>query len=250
MKWLMLFHLFLRVVLCIAFPADSGTDGEVVTSNNPFDAGEVTECRQPSTNFCSIDYEVPDSIAALAEVIEYEISGKLTGLGGTPNFDSCHPVLMEAMCAYRFPRCDADGTNVVMSSLPNCTQRIDAACTFPHVRSLIEAEGVCALQETTVQLDSCEPAKDFPGWDQLEHCSSVVDDSTRVTAWMMQYMNMTNLELRQKLAPNTALSSLWNPSTCSEGASLYFCQFYGHCTDRGRIELSNSEGFCDTVVSW
>ena len=246
MKYITLLLLFSTLVLCRALPVESGADNGVVVSNpnaNPFDLGAVTECRRPSTNVCSIDYDVPASIASLAEIIEFDIQGRLSNpIVALRGGESCRAGYLQTLCAFRFPRCD--GTNVVMRSLPNCTQAT-ARCSS-SLKQLITAEGLCQLQ-ATVPLDSCAPLSESQV--EFQHCS-VVEESTSVTAWMLEYMNLIDEELVEKFIPNNSVSSLWNPPACSATTAQYYCQFYGQCTGNGRIEVKNTEGFCDNVINW
>ena len=243
MKHITLLVFTAALVLCRALPAaESGGDSGVVISSNPFDLGPVTNCRRPSTNVCSIDYEVPASIATLADIIEFEIQGRLMSPLTTAQSSSCQAGVKEALCAFRFPRCE--GQNVVMNSTPDCTQEI-SSCNS-NLRRLVEAEGLCQLQ-ATVPLDSCAPLSESQ--IQFQRCS-VVDVSTSVTAWMLKYMNLTDREWDQKLDPGQALSTLGNHAACTDNLLRYHCGFYGQCTGNGRIEIKNSEGFCNDMISW
>ena len=207
----------------------------------PFDLGPVTACRRLSTNVCSINYEVPASIAALAAIIEYEIQGRLTNplINRSP---SCVAGIREALCAFRFPRCD--GTNVVTNSTPNCTQKTSSCPSI--VKRLVQAEGLCKLQ-ATVPLDSCAPLSESQ--IQFRRCS-VVDASTRVTAWMLKYMNLTDREWDLKLNASQGLSTLGNKVDCIDNLLRYRCEFYGQCTGNGQIEIRNSRGFCNDMINW
>ena len=234
------------LVLCRAIPApESGGRSGVIASSSPFDLGAVSSCRRPSTNVCSIDYEVPESIAALADLIETEIQGRLSILDNIPNGDGCRPRFLEAMCAYRFPRCNQERTSVFMKSLVNCTQKIQASCPS-EISALVHDEGVCQL-DATVPLDSCAPLSESQV--QLQRCS-VVDPSTSVTAWMLEYIKLIDSELNLKFTPRYSLSTLWSQPDCSANTAKYYCQFYGQCTGDGRIETRNTEGFCDDVINW
>ena len=242
MKNITLILFIATLVLCRALPAaESG--GEVVSSGNPFDLGIMTACRRPATNVCSmIDYKVPASIAALTEIIEHEIAGKLDNplFGRHP---SCMEELKEVMCAFRFPRCEGT-TNVVMKSAQNCTQKI-SSCPNAY-RRVIEAEGLCQLN-ATLPLDSCAPLSE----SQVQfHRCSVIDASTSVTAWMLEYMKLTDAEWNKKLNLSDTLSSLRSRPECSNNLMQYFCGFYGQCTGNGRLEIKNSEGFCNEMTSW
>ena len=192
---------------------------------------------------CSqVDYEVPSSIAALADLIEYHIDGKRNEFSEFPHSANCEADLLEAMCAFYFPRCE--GPNVIMRSMPDCKQRLK--CSNPLER-LVDAEGICSLN-ATVPLDSCNALSQYEAYNNFEVCS-VVDGSTKVTAWMVEYMNLTDREWTKKL--NNGLSSLSSqPAECNRPTLLYYCQFYGHCTTDGEIELINSESDCDGMLSW
>ena len=230
------------VVLCRALPgAESGGDSGVDISNNQFDLGSVTACRRPLTNVCSINYKVPASIAALAEIIEYDIQGRLTN-PLISRSQSCVAGIREALCAFRFPRCD--GTNVVMNSTPNCTQKISSCPS--NVKKLVQAESLCQLQ-ATVPLDSCAPLSESQ--IQFRRCS-VVDASTSVTAWMLKYINLSDREWNLKLNTSQGLSTLGNKVECIDNLLRYHCEFYGQCTGNGRIEIKNSEGFCNDMINW
>ena len=229
-----------------ATPATAGT-GDVISTNpntNPF-ATRVDKCRPLPTsrpmNICSIDYEVPAAIAVIAEVIEYEINGNLQEID---RLELCRPGLLEALCAFRFPRCE--GGNVIMRSVPDCRQKT-ASCSRQGQR-LIEVEGICGLNATQ-PLDSCQPVSTFPASTGFQYCS-VVDGGTKITAWMAEYMRLTDAELIAKLNTMNDISSLRFTPNCFERTSLYYCQFYGRCTDEKTIELINSQTLCNNFLNW
>ena len=241
MKHIALLQFIATLVLCRALPTEeSGGESGVVISSNPFDLGPVTACKRPSTNVCSIDYDVPASIAVLAEIIEFEIQGRLASPLAHPQ--SCADGLKEVLCAFRFPRCEVTTGNVVMKSTPNCMQKI-ASCA--RAESVIQAEGLCELN-TTVPLESCAPLSESQ--IKFERCS-VIEASTSVTAWMLEYMKLTDREWATKLN-NTSLSTLGSRPECVNNLLRYHCGFYGQCAGNGRIEISNSEGFCNEMISW
>ena len=230
-------------LVCRAFPADANSGTVTGASSNSFG---VTSCRKlPSMNLCSIEYQVPASIAAMANIIEFHINGKLMEISELPGSDNCRPVYLEAMCAFYFPRCE--GPNVVMSSMPSCVQRTSSTC-HSAVQRLITAEGICSLN-ATAPLDSCNALSEYEAYSSFQRCS-VVDASTKVTAWMVEYMKAIDREWTEKLRENSQISSLWQQTPCIQGISRYYCQFYGKCTDNGEIKLSNSEGFCGGVLEW
>lgn len=230
-----------------ATPATAGT-GDVVSTNpntNSFTA-DVNECRRLPTsrpmNICSIDYKVPAVIAAIAEVIEFEINGKLMEMD---HRNVCRSDLLEALCAFRFPRCE--GSNVIMRSVHDCRQKT-ARCT-PIGRELIEAEGICLLN-VTVPLNSCQIVSEIEAWKSFRHCSEV-DSGTKITAWMAEYMKLTDKELQAKLSSDgTVSSSLGIRPDCFQKTSLYFCQYYGRCTNSQTIKLINSESVCNNFLDW
>lgn len=245
MKHITLILFIATLVLCKALPAaESGGESEVVmSSGNPFDLGSTTACRRPATNVCSmVDYKVPASIAALTDIIEREIAGKLDNPGFS-RYPNCVDDLKEVMCAFRFPRCEGT-TNVVMKPAQNCTQKI-ASCPRSY-RQVIEAEGLCQLN-AILPLDSCAPLSESQV--QFQRCS-VIDASTSVTAWMLEYMKFTDAEWNTKLDPSNGLSSLRSRPECSDNLMQYLCGFYGQCTGNGRLEIRNSEGFCNDMTSW
>ena len=175
-------------------------------------AANVNECRRLPTsrpmNICSIDYKVPAVIAAIAEVIEYEINGKLTEIDRR---NTCRSNLLEALCAFRFPRCE--GSSVIMKSVPDCGQKT-ARC-HRDGQALIQAEGICSLN-VTVPLNSCEPVSEFQAWKDSRHCK-VVDSGTMITAWMAEYMRLTDEELKEKFntsGQTTISSSLRESPSC------------------------------------
>ena len=248
MKHIALIQFIATLVLCSAFPTgESGGESGVVISSNPFDLGPVTACRLPSTNVCSINYEVPASIAALADIIDFEIQGKLQVLTSIRRSESCDTgTLKEILCAFRFPRCEGT-TNVVMKSAPNCTQKI-ASCPN-SIKDLMKAEGVCQL-DATVPLDSCAPLSESQV--QFKRCrGSVIETSTSVTAWMLEYMKLTDSEWDAKLnSSNGGLSTLGSRPGCINNLLQYYCGFYGQCAGNDRTEIRNSEGFCNDMISW
>ena len=244
MKCISLILFIASLVLCKALPAaESGGESGVVASNNPFDLGPTTACRRPSTSTCSmINYEVPASIASLAKIIEDEIDGTLEN-PLVQRSQNCVNGLKEALCAFHFPRCEGT-TNVVMKSAPNCTQNI-ARCERT-IRGIVEVEGLCQL-DATVPLDSCAPLSESQV--QFQRCS-VIDASTSVTAWMLEYMKLTDTEWDAKLNPDRGLSTLGGRPECSNDLLQYHCGFYGQCTQNNQIEIRNSEGFCNDMISW
>ena len=237
------FVLFIATVtLSKALPAaESGGDsGAVVSSIN---LGSVTTCIRPPTNECSmINYAVPASIAALTPIIEHEIQGALMN----PLVERCNKDgVREVLCAFRFPRCGDGAANVVyMKSAPNCMEKI-AGCHAP-IRSVFEAEGLCQL-DATVPLDSCAPLSESQV--QFQRCS-VIEASTSVTAWMLEYMKLSDAEWGRKLNDSSGLSTLWTRPECSNNLLRYYCGFYGQCTGDGQIKVTNTEGFCNDMISW
>ena len=249
MQDIVLLLLVSTLAMSRATPATTGT-GDVISTNpnaNSFTA-DVNECRRlPASrqmNICSIDYEVPAVIAAIAEVIEYEISGKLGEVDYRNDRPACRSNVLEALCAFRFPRCD--GPNVIMRSVTDCDQKF-ARCRRVG-RKLLETEGVCRLN-VTVPLNSCKLVSQFPAWKDFRHCS-VIDSGTKVTAWMAEYMRLTDNELKVKFNTTNQISSLGFASNCFQSTSLYFCQFYGRCIDSQTIKVVNSERICNNYLNW
>lgn len=230
-------------------PVAPSTDSGEVTTPNPFLAAKVTACRRLSAtrpnSVCTdiVTYEVPAAIAAIADVIEYEIMGAVMDAQQAQLQESCGPGLRKALCKYRFPECQ--GTNVVMNSIDDCENLI-SGCRPGSVQGL----QVCEPNGAVVALDSCAVVTDYPAWSKLEHCS-VVDSSTQVTAWMMEYMRFTDAELALRYDPTSRFSSLGIRPTCHANTSLYYCLFYGQCVDSSTIQLRNSRDFCNQgVLDW
>ena len=216
----------------------------VVATENPFVAN-VTACRRlPTSSVCSkwIDYEVPASIVSLANVIDYNINGTVMERTNIPLPNSDCSNFEEALCRFRYPRCQ--GSNVVMRSLQDCQQKIRNC----GPQAITEAEGICNLN-ATVPLDSCAAISSYPAWNGFRRCN-LLGSNIRVTAWMMEYLNLTDFELSQKLNAETGLSSLHNPASCVQNTTLYSCRFYGQCTDNGTIQKTNYYERCESFVSW
>lgn len=161
-----------------------------------------------------------------------------------PLVERCRNGVREVLCAFRFPRCEDGAANVVyMKSAPNCMEKI-AGC-HASIRSVFEAEGLCQL-DATVPLDSCAPLSESQV--QFQRCS-VIEASTSVTAWMLEYMKLSDAEWGRKLNNSSGLSTLWTRPECSNNLLRYYCGFYGQCTGDGQIKVTNTEGFCNDMIS-
>ena len=229
------------ILLCSAVPLQKRTvgPGETVMQIPPrFDAGPVSSCEIPATNFCSgIDYPVPSSVARLAPIIEEEIRGQYEGEGPS----DCAAAVRSIRCAQRFPRCSENGPPITLTSL-NCTERI-MACPS-DIRSHLEAEGFCTLGGTSHTVE-CRPMTEYLDHD-FQSCSTSAD--WRVTRWMYDFMVHADKQVTHGLGG--ALGSV--DLQCQQKYADFVCRFNGRCTSEAepRVEIVNTYELCEEVLNW
>ena len=229
-------------VLCSAFPLERRTVEAAMQPPARFDAGPVNSCEIPATNFCSVDYSVPTSVArSLTLVIEEEIRNhyewdKANGL-------ECAQALRDIRCAQRFPRCSADNTQVTVSSL-NCTKMI-SVCP-ENIRTMLLGEGFCTLSSTSV-IGECKSVTEY-GYE-FRQCPMGSSDSWYVTRWMHDIMVHADVQLAARFN-GTALSNI--NTECRRKYATYLCQFMGRCTSHvePRVEVVNTYNMCEEVINW
>ena len=227
-------------VLCSAVPLDRRTEEVAMQLPARFDAGPVNSCEIPATNFCSVDYSVPTSVARLTLVIEEEIRNiyerdRANGL-------ECAQALRDIRCAQRFPRCSADNTQVTVSSL-NCTKMI-SVCPRA-IQMMLQAEGFCTLNSTSV-IGECKAVTEY-GY-QFRHCPMGSSNNWHVTRWMHDIMVHADVQLAAQF--NGTLGNA-DPE-CRRMYATYLCQFMGRCTSHlaPRVEVVNTYEMCEDVINW
>ena len=226
--------------LCNAVPLERRTVQTPMQLPARFDAGPVNSCEIPATNFCSVDYSVPTSVASLTLVIEEEIRNQYEGDIG--NGMECAHALRTIRCAQRFPRCSADSSQVTLSSL-NCTERV-SVCR-KNIRTMLQAEGFCTLGSTSLMGD-CKPVTEY-GY-QFRQCPMGSSDNWHVTRWMHDVMVHADVQLAAQF--NGTLRS--TNSECKRKYATYFCQFMGRCTSHvePRVEVVNTYEQCEDMINW
>ena len=229
-------------VLCSAVPLERRTREEVAMQPPArFDAGPVNSCEIPATNFCSIDYSVPTSVArSLTLVIEEEIRNQYEM--DKVNGPECAQALRDIRCAQRFPRCSADNTQVTVSSL-NCTKMISVCPS--DIQTMLQAEGFCTLNSTSV-IGECKAVAEY-GY-QFRQCPMGSSNNWYVTRWMHDVMVHADVQLAAQF--NGTLRNT-NPE-CKRKYATYFCQFMGRCTShvQPRVEVVNTYEMCEDVINW
>ena len=227
--------------LCSAVPLERRTMQTPMQLPAQFDAGPVNSCEIPATNFCSVGYSVPTSVASLTLVIEEEIRKQYERDKG--NGLECAQGLRTIRCAQRFPRCSADSSQVTLSSL-NCTERV-SLCP-ENIRTMLQAEGFCTLGSTSL-MGNCKPVTEY-GY-QFRHCPMGSSDNWYVTRWMHDVMVHADVQLVARFN-GTALSSI--STECKRKYATYFCQFMGRCTSHvePRVEVVNTYEQCEDMINW
>ena len=226
------------VLLCSAISLGKRTAMQLPAR---FNAGPVNSCEIPAANFCSVDYSVPTSVARLTLVIEEEIRNQYEGDRDNNGLE-CAQALRDIRCAQRFPRCSADSTQVILSSL-NCTERISLCPN--NTRMMLQAEGFCTLGNTS-PIGGCRPLTEY-GY-QFRHCPMGSSDSWCVTGWMYDIMVHADVQLVGQF--NGTLGNS-NPE-CRRRYATYYCQFMGRCTsdEESRVEVVNTYEMCEEVINW
>ena len=176
-------------------------------------------CVVPATKECHVTYPVPPSIAALASVLESEITSAYISDMSQSIGEACAQSLKEVRCAKSFPRCSNDSTNVTVTSL-DCQQRLQ--CTTSTYRNILLTDHFCNLTEKTFSFAGCKPIAQY-GYT-FNYCS--VDTTRNVTEWMFALLKYQDISLS---SANSFLSM--NYPTCSKSNAYYQCVKIGQCAD-------------------
>ncbi len=199
--------------------------------------GSVQECTTiaDDINYCSeyVTYEVPASIAWLAEIIESDIRNRVE----TPDIGNCREVLKETYCKKKFPRCSMENNMVVFERSANCTERLQRNCAT-QAASLIKV-GFCNITQAPLDSGTCEA---LSGYTDLQHCS-LLGTGLHVSNWMYQYILQTDLELQR------SFQFLGNQMECWELYRGFICTSLGRCVGE-QVHLTNTQEMCESVLNW
>lgn len=228
-------------------PSPSGrsqSHGIMGSSQNPFDGGAVGSCEVPVTNYCSVNYPVPTSIARLAGIIEDRIRNDVSQYvqNQENNRQTCNNTLKDVLCNLEFPRCLNQREELYMEvalNSQNCSVLVDACPGGLGSR----LESLCNnLAQTTVPAGGCRPIAELAGDFSFNLCQYGNMETTLVTEWMFEYMKHADLG---------SGGILYNNPNCGQNLATFMCNFGGQCTEDGlRVKFINTHEICNEVLSW
>lgn len=204
------------------------------------DIGSVRECIfAEEINYCSeyVTYEVPSSIAWLANIIEAEIRNKVEGPDLGADVEMCRETLKETYCRKRFPSCSSENNLVTFGRSENCVARMQMNCV-DLAGSIIKA-GLCNITQAPLHDGSCRALSDH---SDLQHCNQLETD-LHISNWMHRYVQLTDLELQQSAQILGAQEQCWELYT------TFTCSFLGHCAGE-RVLLTNTLEMCQSILDW
>ena len=181
----------------------------------------VGKCVVPVTQVCHVAYQVPQSIAALASVLESEISSAYNSDKAQSIGEACAQSLKEVRCAKSFPRCSNDSTNVTVTSL-DCQQRL--LCATSTYRNILLTDHFCDLAEETFPLAGCKPATQYGYTFRI--CPADVY-SKNVSQWMFALMRYQDIYLSSAIGPGAFLAQ--NYPNCAASYGRFQCARIGQC---------------------
>eukprot|EP00731_Ephydatia_muelleri_P021364 Em0013g1091a len=181
----------------------------------------VGKCVVPVTQVCNVAYQVPQSIAALASVLESEIASAYNSDKAQSIGEACAQSLKEVRCAKSFPRCSNDSTNVTVTSL-DCQQRL--LCATSTYRNILLTDHFCDLAEETFPLAGCKPATQYGYTFRI--CPADVY-SKNVSQWMFALMRYQDIYLSSAIGPGAFLAQ--NYPNCATSYGHFQCARIGQC---------------------
>ena len=197
---------------------------------NPLDIGAVYNCTIPANlTFCSINYPVPESVAALATVWEALILNEYKDYENRLESVNCLAEVRELLCARYFPVCylDEEVVNMLVPDecLPSC--QTGESCDFEFAANS--------------SLGDCKPVSDYA--KKYNYNFTVCGDDAEkryVTEWMFHYLRRQDQELE-------TISNLLQ-SLCLPDFFRFKCEEIGRCWNQGkRIELSQNRTACNRL---
>ena len=224
--------------------------------DNPFDGGEINSCVRLNpenvSTYCTIDYDVPAYVAAIAPILLSEIRGALSNARS----DSCSTTLREILCSQKFPRCrlqESGDVHIEQTYTQSCNQRLQTDCSTERYNGL-QQQHVCGFPNVTARdtdqlpASPCQPVAEYEF--NLQLCHTVIDaDKTMVTPWMFELMKQKDAVVHSELRDN--LDGLLIDRTCQRKWAAYYCQSVGRCNSDGtRIELVNTMEDCEMLLQW
>ena len=202
------------------------------------DIGSIQQCAvADDISYCSeyVTYEVPASIAWLANIIDSDIRSRVEN----PDLDDgeCREILKETYCKKRFPRCSMENSMVLFETSENCAERLQSSCP-DRASSLIEV-GYCNFTQAALNSGTCNA---LSGHEDLQHCN-MLENNHHVSNWMHQYVWQTDLELQQDFR------FLGTHLECWELYRDFMCSYIGRCVGQ-RVQLINNQEMCDSILNW
>ena len=213
-------------------------------------AGPVDSCEVPATHTCGVDYEVPSSVARVAEAVERYIN-----LTYSEDFDlvysaACGNATRRIVCSQRFPRCvtGTDGEKQVVFSSLQCELELRDNCGT-QAGSFVDmlTSKLCSVEDSTSDVGECKSvlqyATDRGETGQFGYC--VLSEDWKVTEWMYQYLKYFD-QAAQALVQVTSY-----PQLCAKKLANFTCQSVGRCSESMEsVQLINTRQLCEQAVSW
>ena len=215
-------------------------------------AGPVNSCEVPVTHTCRVDYEVPSSVARVAEAVERYINSTYG-----EDFDevfsaACGNATRRIVCSQQFPRCVAgtDGKKQVEFSSQQCELELkdncgtDAGSFLNNFQFISE---LCSVNDSSSEVGGCKSvlqyATDRRETGQFGYC--VLSEDWKVAEWMYQHL---------KYFDQTAQAIVQVPSyplLCAKKLANFTCQLVGRCSESMEsVQLINTRQLCEQAVNW
>ena len=211
------------------------------------DAGPVDSCVQPqSSSVCTLDYEMPQSLAVISAAIELEIE-EISADEGLYRSGECAATARAIMCAQRFPRCEKQGdgeVQVLLTSL-NCEEMVRENCGTDVANVLLDRDDFCDLHNSSLVAAECKSLTEHENAtvqeDRLQYCTQ--DMQRKVTGWMYELMRYYDTRF--------GMIAEEIDKVCYEQQANFTCQLLGQCSEDGqRVEILNTYESCEKFINW